>query len=241
VRSYPEFREYFQNYPLKQSRDSSHDYVRRLVGSNQDVLDVACGEGALAAELQRNGNRVTGVDLLGDVSHPEAFEGYYSADLEQGLADVIDRLEDRQFDCVLLLDILEHLKSPDTLLMQCHRMLRPSGRLIVSLPNVAVITVRLALLFGRFDYAERGVLDRTHVRFFTRKTARRVLEDHGFDIVTEKMTLIPLELVVGLSTDNWLMKAANRMLALITWLMPGLFGYQMMFVGRSRRSTATGR
>jgi 2-polyprenyl-3-methyl-5-hydroxy-6-metoxy-1,4-benzoquinol methylase len=134
----------------------------------------------------------------------------------------------------LLLDILEHLKNPERLLDQCHAVLHPQGRLIISVPNIANITVRLSLLFGSFNYTERGLLDRTHLRFFTRSTARRLVEEGGFVIHEEKLTLMPIELVLGLAPENFLMKALNRVLAVLTWMMPGLFGYQIMFIARSR-------
>jgi hypothetical protein len=73
------------------------------------------------------------------------------------------------------------------------------------------------------------------LRFFTRKTARRLMEENGYSIVAEKHTVIPLELVFGLPPENLLMKLLNRTLAAITWLMPGLFGYQVMFLARSKR------
>src|ERR1700691_3440887 len=67
VARYPEFAEYFVHYPIKHSKDSSHDYARRMVCSNQEVLDIGCGEGILASEIKQNGNRVTGIDRLPDV------------------------------------------------------------------------------------------------------------------------------------------------------------------------------
>jgi 2-polyprenyl-3-methyl-5-hydroxy-6-metoxy-1,4-benzoquinol methylase len=234
VRRYPEFREYFQHYPIKQSSGSSHDYGCRWVGSNQSVLDVACGDGSLAALLHKNGNRITGVDLLPEAAHTDVLENYFSADLDEGIAPVIEQLGGRRFDRVLLLDILEHLKTPERLLEQCHAVLNPEGRLIVSVPNVANITVRLSLLLGSFNYTERGLLDRTHLRFFTRRTARRLLEQSGFTIHEEKLTVMPIELVLGLSPQNPLMQGLNRLLALLTWMLPGLFGYQVMFMARSR-------
>jgi len=108
---------------------------------------------------------------------------------------------------------------------------------VVSLPNVVNITVRLMLLFGRFSYTERGILDKTHLRFFTRTTARQFLEENGYRILEEKITVMPLELVLGLKHDYPLMKALNRALAFFTKLFPGLFGYQIMFLA----GTATHR
>jgi hypothetical protein len=82
-------------------------------------------------------------------------------------------------------------------------------------PNVANITVRLALLFGRFNYMERGILDRTHLRFFTHKTARELLEHAGYAILEERLTVMPIELVVGLSSKSWMMPGAQHDIAVI--------------------------
>jgi len=120
-------------------------------------------------------------------------------------------------------------------LCEARRTLREHGRLIVSLPNVANITVRIALLLGRFNYAERGILDRTHLRFFTRRTARRLLEENGCEVIQMKATVMPLELVLGLDPDNLLMRCINAVLGVFTALFPGLLGYQFVFVARPRR------
>ena len=235
VNCYPEFQEYFVHYPIKHSKYSSHYYARLMTGSNHDVLDIGCGEGFFAAELAQSGNRITGID---DRVAPAnaVFERYFSADLDAGIAPVIGQLNGQRFDRILLLDVLEHLKSPEQILQQAHGALKPEGSLIVSLPNVANIVVRIQLLFGRFKYRQRGLLDKTHLRFFTRKTARRLLEENGYSIDREVETVIPMELVLGWSEKNIFLRFLNRGLAAATWLMPGLFGYQAMFVARSTRA-----
>jgi 2-polyprenyl-3-methyl-5-hydroxy-6-metoxy-1,4-benzoquinol methylase len=233
----PEFQEYFIHYPIKQSKYSSHYYVRQMTGSSCEVLDVGCGEGFLAAELTKDANRVTGIDALPEAGRDSALEQYFSTDLDDGIAPVIEQLSGKRFDRVLLLDVLEHLKRPERLLSQCHEVLKPNGALVVSVPNVANITVRLMLLLGQFNYTERGILDNTHLRFFTRKTTRRFLEANGYRILEEKITVMPLELVLGLKHDNPLMKALNRALAFFTKLFPGLLGYQTMLLA----GTATRR
>jgi hypothetical protein len=90
------------------------------------------------------------------------------------------------------------------------------------------------LLSGRFDYTDRGILDRTHLRFFTRKTARALLREAGYQILEEKLTVIPIELVLGLSPENVLCRVLTRCLSFITRLMPGLFGYQIVLRGMPR-------
>ncbi len=232
VGRYPEFAEYFVHYPIKHSRYSSHDYVRGMVGSNHEVLDVGCGGGDFAAELKKNGNRVTGVDLLAEPVNPDAFVQYFSANLDSGIAPVVERLQGKRFDRVLLLDILEHLRSPERILRECRGLVGASGQVIVSLPNVANISVRMMLLFGQFNYTERGILDRTHVTFFTRKTARLLLEQNGYSIVRERSTVMPFELVLGLDPQSLPMKLITNVLAVFTRLMPGLLGYQTVLVAR---------
>jgi len=234
VKRHPEFEEYFVNYPLKKSKGSSHYNVMQMVGGNREVLDIGCGDGLMAAELKKNGNRITGIDVLPRAAAGHALDRYYSADLDDGIEPVLCSLNGKRFDRILLLDVLEHLRRPERILEQCHRALKPDGHVIISLPNVANITVRLMLLFGRFNYSERGILDRTHLRFFTRKTARRFVEAAGLRVVEQKITVMPLEIVLGLSPENWLMRVITGSLLVLTRLLPGLFGYQIMFVARTK-------
>jgi 2-polyprenyl-3-methyl-5-hydroxy-6-metoxy-1,4-benzoquinol methylase len=235
VRRHPEFQEYFVHYAIKESRFSSHYFARQMTGSGRRVLDLGCGEGFFAAELTAGGSRVTGVDVLPEPTHVQVMERYFQADLNEGIGKVIGQLEGKTFDRVLLLDVLEHLVHPQRLLRECREVLSPAGAIVVSVPNIANITTRLMLLFGRFTYTDRGILDATHVRFFTRKTARELLEQNGYRIVHEKMTVMPIELALGLRAGNPLIKVLNRALSLITRALPGLFGYQAMFLARAER------
>src|SRR5262249_39702773 len=134
-----------------------------------------------------------------------------------------------EFDKILLMDVLEHLPHPERVLEACRELLTPQGTVLVSVPNVANITVRLALLFGRFNYTERGILDRTHLRFYTRRTARRFLESCGFRVVRETMTVMPLELALGVSANNPVMRLATAVLNFFTRIFPGLLGYQCLY------------
>jgi len=235
ARKYPEFQEYFVHYQLKRSKGSSHTYALKMAGSNREILDIGCGEGLLAAELKNNGNRITGVDELPRAARESVLERYYSVDLDGGIGPVLRALNGKRFDCILLLDVLEHLRRPEKILQECHQAIRPDGDVIISVPNVANITVRLMLLFGRFTYRDQGILDRTHLRFFTLKTARQFIESQGFRIVEQRITVMPLEIVLGLADDNSLMKTINRTLRVFTRIFPTLLGYQCMFVARSLR------
>ena len=235
---YPEYKEYFVHYPIKESKNSSHYYFLTWVGKGRDVLDIGCGEGFFAERLAELGNRVVGIDILQHPRHRNILDNYIQADLDQGLGQAQSRLGACRFDRVLLQDILEHVRNPVKLLIDCHQLLTPQGVLLVSVPNVANITVRLSLLFGRFEYSERGILDRTHIRFFTRRSARRLIELAGYQIIAEKVTVMPVELVFGLPAANPLMKGINAVLALCTRILPRLLGYQLLFSVRSRLGSA---
>ena len=232
-RSFPEFREYFIHYPLKESRYSSHAYAQHLAGSDHDVLDLGCGEGFLAKQLAARGNRIVGVDRHAAIAEERRMVRYIRADLDEGLRPVLEQLGGKRFSRVLLLDVLEHLKRPDRLLRECHLALAAGGEIIVSLPNIANLYVRWKLLFGSFEYTDRGIIDKNHLRFYTRAAARKLLEENGFEIIEQKDSVVPMELVMGLPAETRIARACNRVLAWMTRLMPGLFGYQSVFVARS--------
>jgi glycosyltransferase involved in cell wall biosynthesis/precorrin-6B methylase 2 len=236
IRCFPEFQEYFVHYPLKESKGSSHLYVNRMVGADQNVIDIGCGEGYLAAQLKKQGNRITGIDVLPKASETSALDRYYSADLDNGISSVVRQLKGERFSRAILLDVLEHLKRPETILDECHEILEPEGQLIISVPNIANIAIRLSLLFGQFNYTERGILDKTHLRFFTRKTARKMVESRGYQILEEQMTVIPIELIFKMPAASLLVRSFNFVLRGLTRLAPSLFGYQIMFVARPARS-----
>jgi glycosyltransferase involved in cell wall biosynthesis len=234
VACYPEYEEYYVKYPIKQSKYSSHYFFRKLVGQGNEVLDIGCGEGFFASTIANN-NRIVGIDFLAKPSQTSVFKQFINVDLETGLKNALPQLEGQKFDKVLLPDVLEHLRFPEFLLEDCHLVLKPHGQLFVSLPNVANITVRLALLLGQWNYTDRGILDKTHYRFYTHRTARHLLEENGYEIIKQMMTVMPVELAIGLPAENPLMKLLNRILAFLTALMPGLLGYQCVFVARSKR------
>jgi glycosyltransferase involved in cell wall biosynthesis len=226
VRAFPEYEEYFVPYAIKRTRYSSHFYAFRLIGKDQRVLEVGCGNGSFGAELARVGNRVTGVDCAPDVPLSAGYQNVITADLEKGVGNQ----SESRFDRVLLLDTLEHLRDPRPLLEACKQVLSERGRIIVSLPNTVNFTVRLMVLFGHFRYSNRGILDWSHLRFFTRKTAAELLEGQGYRVTGRHYTILPLERVVPLSPGNTILRAANQLLRIATRLLPGLLSYEVVLV-----------
>jgi SAM-dependent methyltransferase len=133
------------------------------------------------------------------------------------------------FDVVVCADVLEHLPRPEELLARIREWLAPGGTLFVSLPNVANVTVRAGLLFGRFPYAEKGILDRTHLRFYTRRSARRLLEDAGFRVRSVAATAMPYELALPALGRGPLAGPVRAFAAGSAKLWPTMFGYQFVY------------
>jgi hypothetical protein len=90
-------------------------------------------------------------------------------------------------------------------------------------------------MLGRFNYTERGILDRTHLRFFTRRTIRDLLEATDYSILRHQMTVIPLEVLFSISFENRLMRIMHGILIMLTRMLPGLFGYQSFIVAKPRK------
>jgi SAM-dependent methyltransferase len=133
------------------------------------------------------------------------------------------------FDVIVAGDVLEHLPRPEDLLSALKPLLKPDGRLLVSLPNVANVTVRASLLLGRFPYADRGILDRTHLRFYTRASARRLLGESGFGVRWEAATAMPVELALPALGKPPLAGAVRAGARILSAAWPTLFGYQFVF------------
>jgi 2-polyprenyl-3-methyl-5-hydroxy-6-metoxy-1,4-benzoquinol methylase len=163
---------------------TSHGLVVRLIGSDKRVLDVGCANGQLAEFLQHHGNEVSGVEVdphLAEVARsrvPTVLVG----DVEQ--LDLVAEFGEASLDVVVFADVLEHLKNPLAVLRQARQLLAEGGYVVASIPNIAHGAARLALLQGNFEYRELGLLDDTHLRFFTRSSVDTLFRSAGF-IVTE--------------------------------------------------------
>lgn len=156
----------------------------RAIGGPRRVLDVGCGLGQNGEVAKGRGAHVVGLEL--DPRAAAEARGRLDEVLEVNLEDAaaLQRaLGDRRFDLLLLGDVLEHVAAPEEVLGSLLGFLEPGGRVVASLPNVAAWTVRLGLLAGRFDYEPSGILDRTHLRFFTRRSAEALLEGAGLELL----------------------------------------------------------
>jgi O-antigen biosynthesis protein len=179
--------------PVDPDADNNcHAYLLSWVGYNKSVLEVGCSSGYLTKVMAARGCEVVGMEIDPDaaLAAEEWAERVVVGDIDEG--DVWNYVKDESFDVVLLGDILEHLRDPLDSLRQAVKKLKPSGYVISSLPNIAHGDIRLSLMLGRFTYADTGLLDRTHVRFFTAETARQLHAEAGLCILETKRVIAPL-------------------------------------------------
>ena len=200
----------------------SHVKVINIVGKNKKVLEIGCATGQVARRLAENGCEVVGVELSEESAR--VAEGYCKSVIVADVSEIDDLNYSKYFDFILFMDVLEHLECPLEVLKRLKSCLKDSGSVIVSLPNVANWMIRWNLLWGNFDYAPRGILDETHLRFFNERSARKLLEDAGFEVT--EFDLIP---------SLPLVKIRAKYRYMISKLRPNLFAIQFLLVGRKKR------
>ena len=222
-----------QHYPFKASAGSSH---RRLIGliprwcrKGGRFLDLGAFGGEIGGAVRSHFGSTTAVERDPDqiATLSARYDRVVIADLEQ-IANLPPSV-----DGILLADVLEHLRDPERLLELAAQRLAPEGKIFISLPNVANLAVRIQLLLGRFDYQDRGILDRTHVRFYTRKTARKLIESAGLTILDETVTPVPVREALP-AWPRLVVGVLEALALMLTPVWPTLLGYQFVFVTEKR-------
>ncbi len=202
---------------LNERPHGGHAKLLALVPDGAHVLDVGCSSGYLARPLAKRGCTVVGIEL------DEAAAAAAREVCVEVLVGDVETLElpfpAGSFDVILCGDLIEHLRDPQRFLERARPLLRDGGRLVLTTPNVANWTVRLGLLFGRWRYTERGILDRTHTHLFTRKTLVEALGAAGYRVVELDFT-VPVPLV-GTPAVEGLAHSVAR-------VRPSLFAFQFV-------------
>lgn len=170
-------------YNLEQTEfesDTSHGRILKLIPNNSKVLELGCASGYMSQALKNKGCYVIGVEY--DTELAKLARKQCDC-LIQGDLDIIDlsqELQGEQFDVIIVADVLEHLRDPKRILEQIKYLLKQNAFVVGSVPNIAHISVSLALLKGDFDYRPLGILDEGHKRFFTRRSLEHMLEESGY-------------------------------------------------------------
>lgn len=215
-------------YESKLSFDSTHSRAVADVPGNSVVMDVGCGPGHLVGPLHAKGCRVIGVDQF-PVGEAAGFDEFVQSDLDvrpfpRALRDV---------DVLLVLDIIEHLVSPEKFCDQLRAAAQENLNLkiVMSTGNIGFVFPRLMLFLGQFNYNKRGILDLTHTRLFTFASLQRLLEEAGFVVESRRGIPAPVPLVVRSPFwSRWFMRLQRAAI----WVLPGLFSYQIYLVVRPR-------
>lgn len=193
-----------------ESLGPTHRKVVELVGRDAKVLEVGCAAGHMTQVLREQLRcEVTAVEvnseeaaqakpyaerlIVGDIEEPEIWEQVGGP-----------------FDCAIFADVLEHLIDPWEVLRRTRNVLAQGGFVVASIPNVAYYKMRKELLLGRFDYSDYGILDDTHLRFFTAKSARALFTESGYDVESFRRTF------------------RGRTDRRLWWLCPNAFTYQFV-------------
>jgi len=216
-------------YRLKDDPYSSHAIILARLGEGRGrcALDVGAADGFLAERLTARGWRVTAVEgdhELAGQARSKCAE-VVVADLEQPIPSLPG-----PFDAVIFGDVLEHLSDPLSVLRAIAAHAAPRGIVIVSVPNVAHLWIRLSLLLGRFAYQDRGILDRSHLRFFTRRTFRALLAEAHLSVLELVATPMPLPLVVPPRWHGRWLGLAHSLSATAARCWKAGLGYQFVAV-----------
>ena len=189
--------------------DKNSTVVKQLdfIGFDKKVLEFGCSTGYVSKILKERGCAVTGIEI--DEAAAKTAEAYCERVIV-GNIETIDynkQLSNEKFDVALFGDILEHLKNPKTILLKVKDFLKERGYIVLSIPNVAHWSTRLDLMCGKFNYQELGILDDTHLRFFTKKTITNLLELCGYyessmDMVSQDVDWVKVSTVMRLKGLN---------------------------------------
>jgi 2-polyprenyl-3-methyl-5-hydroxy-6-metoxy-1,4-benzoquinol methylase len=224
-------------YRLKDDPHSSHSVIlaRLRDGRGRKALDVGAADGFLSERLTAQGWSVTALER--DPALAARARGRCKEVVVADLEAAPPRLNG-PFEAIVYGDVLEHLSEPRTALVALNRTLAPGGTVIVSVPNVAHLWMRLSLMLGRFDYADRGILDRTHLRFFTHRTFVAFLRDAGLTVVELRVTPVPLPVVVPERWHGAWLNGVHGLSALAARAWPRGLAYQFVAICRQAPEAA---
>ena len=208
------------NYELKDKFDSPHKKVIDRIENNSNILDLGCNDFSLGDKLKKMKNcKITAVDI----NHNEKnYENFIQHDLNLGLPD----LDYQKFDYILLLDVIEHLDNPEKFMKILKEKIdrNENLKLIISTPNIAFFIIRFMLLFGNFNYGQRGILDKTHKRLFTFKSFQKLISQSGFKFQFLTGIPAPYPLAIGDNLVSRMLISINKFLILLS---KSLFSFQI--------------
>ncbi|MCB0317369.1 MAG: class I SAM-dependent methyltransferase [Bdellovibrionales bacterium] len=214
-----------ERYQQKNFVGSSHAWAHQQldqIDKNIRVLDIGPAMGLMGEYLKKKGVKELYAVEIDAETRARITEIYTQVEA------TIDPFKDKKFDLVLMLDVLEHMTDPFEFLESLMPMLADDASILISLPNVAHWSVRLPLLFGVFNYYDRGIQDRTHYQWFTRKRAKDLIKATGkLRIDNESSSIEPIEFILPrFIWNNFIFEYCSKLRVKLAELLPGFFAYQ---------------
>ncbi|MCX6816286.1 MAG: class I SAM-dependent methyltransferase [Candidatus Beckwithbacteria bacterium] len=217
------------NHKTRLYKNGLNESIIKYVDFNKKILDVGCCEGTLGKYLKQHKQAVV---FAIDISSQAITQAQKNLDQAFTLNIETDRLPfpQKSFDVIICADILEHLFDPLAVLKKLKPFLKNNGIFILSIPNIANIKIRWNLLLGRFYYQKDGIMDDSHVRFFTRKTSQKLVADAGLKILA--LDYSPGFEFFFLKGRVLKIKILKTLLYQLTKLSPSLFCAQFIIVAQ---------
>lgn len=214
----------------------THMKLLNLIPAYSSVLEVGCATGYFTKELLKKNCRVIAIEkdkLNANIAKKNTNAKIIVADVND-LGQVLSNKQ--KFDVILLADVLEHLTSPIGTLVNLKKYLNNKGKILISVPNIANFSVRLQLFIGKFNYQDYGILDKTHLHLYTKKTIEDLLNQVGLKIIN-------FDVVSGLEVSIIYRKTIGRLIFrikllrtleyIITKMFPGLFALEFIYEARN--------
>jgi 2-polyprenyl-3-methyl-5-hydroxy-6-metoxy-1,4-benzoquinol methylase len=222
----------YVKYKNKLDKFSSHslivEKIIKLTPSNKNILDIGCFSGELLNRVrigQKVSNSYFGADLDNYLSKDFNFINFISFDFNDN--NLSNLFENKKFDIVILGDILEHLVNPWIALNNIHQIIEDSSKILISIPNSGHWYFRLKIFFGNIEYTNNGLFDKTHLRFFTKKSSKELINDSKLEIVELSYSSLPWENLLKGRLVSKILSIFERFFIL---LRPQLFAYQFIFL-----------
>lgn len=219
---------------MKIYTDTDGDYYRHVrieiaecvADGRNSVLDIGCGAGTLGKYLKQQGkaSEVIGVEVVREIANEASskLDRVICVDLNRvSVSELLDKEDIGKFDYIILADVLEHLVDPWETLLALTSYLKSNGKIIVSLPNARHWSVWGPLVFkGKWEYREKGIMDRTHLRFFTKSSAMDLLENAGLKIrmcrplvgggVSRQINILTMSVFIGILSRQFVLVGENN-------------------------------
>ena len=165
----------------------THNIFKKLITANikkgSKILDLGCASGAIGKILGQD-YRVYGVEYSSKYFKQARKNCYKLYQIDLNNFSQLNKIKEKDFDMLIFADVLEHLVAPDLLLSTLLKKLKSNGYLLISLPNVAQLPYRIKHLFGNFDYQKCGVMDQSHLHFYSLKSAQKLIKESHLKIIS---------------------------------------------------------